>query len=54
MNNYIFKDLKIGQTESFTVTVTEEMVNSFTQLSGDTNPLHIDKSFSLKQGYMGY
>ena len=29
MNNYTFKDLKIGQSESFTVTVTEEMMKQF-------------------------
>ncbi len=51
MNNYRFEDLKIGQEESFSVTVTEEMMRLFLELSGDTNPLHNDKEFALIQGY---
>ena len=51
MNNYKFEDLKIGMSESFTVTITEEMMDSFLNLSGDENPLHVDKEFALSQGY---
>ncbi len=51
MNEYRFEDLKIGQEEYFTVTVTEEMMRSFLDLSGDTNPLHNDETFALSQGY---
>lgn len=51
MNNYKFENLKIGMGESFTVTVTEEMMDSFLNLSGDENPLHVDKEFALSQGY---
>lgn len=51
MNNYRFEDLKIGMSESFTVTVTEEMMNSFLLLSGDDNPLHNDREFAISQGY---
>ena len=51
MNNYRFEDLKIGMSESFTVTVTEEMMDSFLSLSGDENPLHVDKEFASSQGY---
>ena len=51
MNEYRFEDLKIGQEEYFTVTITEEMMRSFLDLSGDTNPLHNDEAFALSQGY---
>ena len=51
MNSYRFEDLKIGQEESFSVTVTEEMMKLFLELSGDTNPLHNDEEFALSQGY---
>ena len=51
MNEYRFEDLKIGQEEYFTVTVTQEMMDSFLDLSGDTNPLHNDEEFALSQGY---
>lgn len=51
MNNYKFEDLKIGMSESFTVTVTEEMMKSFLELSDDENPLHNDEEFAKSQGY---
>lgn len=51
MNNYSFEDLKIGMSESFSVTVTEEMMKSFYELSGDVNPLHNDTQFAKDQGY---
>ena len=51
MNEYRFEDLYIGQEEVFSVTVTEEMMKMFLELSGDTNPLHNDKEFALSQGY---
>ena len=51
MNNYHFEDLEIGQSESFTVTITEEMMHSFLELSGDENPLHNDAEFAKEQGY---
>jgi 3-hydroxybutyryl-CoA dehydratase len=51
MNEYRFEDLKIGQEEYFTVTVTEEMMKSFLDLSGDINPLHNDAEFAKEQGY---
>ena len=51
MNNYKFEDLKIGMSESFTVTVTEEMMKSFLELSGDENPLHNDEEFAKSQDY---
>ena len=51
MNQYRFEDLKVGMSESFTVTVTEEMMKSFLELSGDENPLHNDATFAKEQGY---
>ncbi len=51
MNEYRFKDLKVGQEEYFSVTVTEEMMRMFLELSGDENPLHNDEEFALDKGY---
>ena len=51
MKEYRFEDLYIGLTESFEVEITEEMMNSFLNVTGDENPLHNDKEFAKKQGY---
>ncbi len=53
MNEYRFEDLRIGKEEYFTITVTEEMMQQFLDLSGDVNPLHNDSEFAVKQGYQG-
>ncbi len=51
MNNYSFEQLSVGQSESFEVTVTSEMMDCFLKISGDTNPLHNDEEFAIEQGY---
>lgn len=51
MNEYQFSDLSIGMSESFSVTVTEEMMAAFSNMTGDKNPLHADPSYAKKQGY---
>ena len=51
MNNYRFEDLYEGLSVSFEETVTEEMMDAFRQISGDVNPLHMQKEFAQSQGY---
>lgn len=51
MNEYAFQDLSVGMSESFSVTVTEEMMASFSNITGDKNPLHADPAYAKKQGY---
>jgi 3-hydroxybutyryl-CoA dehydratase len=53
MNEYRFEDLAVGQSESFTYFVTEEKMNMFCELSGDTNPLHADSEFACDHGFEG-
>jgi len=38
--------LKAGQTATRSVTLTQEHVNVYADLSGDYNPLHFDESFA--------
>ena len=51
MNRYTFDDIEIGMKESFDVTVTEEMMRSFREITGDINPLHNDPEFAGSKGY---
>ena len=51
MNHYTFEDLHVGMKESFTVEITEKMQRAFTDMSGDVNPMHLDKNECLAEGY---
>ena len=51
MNEYTYEEIAIGQKESFSVTVTEEMMNSFRDITGDINPLHNDKDYAISKGH---
>lgn len=53
MNEYVFSDFSVGMTESFQRTVTEEMMDSFREISGDINPMHCDEEFAKAQGFAG-
>ena len=53
MNSYKLSDIYVGLAESFTVTVTEEMLDSFRATSGDVNPLHKDEQYAKARGYKG-
>ena len=53
MNHYTLAEMTPGLTESFTVTVTEEMMQEFERLSGDCSPIHIDEDYARRRGYPG-
>lgn len=40
--------LEIGQKASMRKTITEADVAAFAQISGDTNPVHLDKEYAAK------
>ena len=40
--------LKVGDNYKEEFIITQEMVNQFAELSGDKNPLHIDKNLQHK------
>ena len=46
MKEYTYEEISIGQSESFTKEVTEEMENAFRRITGDKNPLHRDDGFA--------
>lgn len=53
MNHYRLADLTLGVTESFTVTITEEMMAQFYAITGDNSPIHMDADYAAGRGYPG-
>lgn len=51
MKHYTFEEMKTGMSESFTVTVTGQMQEMFTKLSGDVNPMHMTDAYAKEHGY---
>lgn len=46
--NKNFNDLKIGETASFERQIIEKDLIRFAEISGDYNPLHLDKKYAQK------
>jgi acyl dehydratase len=46
VNELSYDDIFIGQQDSFIIKITESMVEKFSNLSGDLNPLHMDNEFA--------
>ena len=53
MNHYTLADMKPGLAESFTVTVTQEMMDQFLAITGDCSPIHVDADYAKGRGYPG-
>ena len=43
--------LRVGMTESVSKIITIEDVRKFSELSGDTNPIHLDKKYAKETRY---
>lgn len=46
-------DITPGQEASRELTVTEEMVRAYAELTGDYNPLHFDREFAERTRFKG-
>ena len=53
MNHYTLSELAVGQSESFTVTVTQEMMEDLSRLTGDDSPIHRSEDYAAGRGYPG-
>jgi|TARA_B110001454_G_scaffold9539_1_gene8981 acyl dehydratase len=50
-NELSYNEISIGQQESFIIKITESMVEKFSNLSGDLNPLHMDNQFAESSSF---
>ena len=51
LNELSYNDISIGRQESFIIKITESMVEKFSNLSGDLNPLHMDNEFAESSSF---
>lgn len=50
----IFYDTIVaGDKASFSVTITEKLINEFAGISGDVNPLHVDENYASRTHFGG-
>lgn len=49
MNRYTYAQISLGQKECFSITVTDEMMSGFFNMTGDCNPLHTDEAFAKRR-----
>ena len=50
---YYYEDLKVGQSESMSHTVTERDIELFGEATGDMNPVHFDEAYARKTLFRG-
>ncbi|MEQ8665768.1 MAG: MaoC family dehydratase [Rhodospirillales bacterium] len=48
-----FEDIKEGQKAEFTKIVTEQDVEDFARISGDTNPVHLNEEYAQSTMFKG-
>ena len=51
LNEFSFDEISIGHKESFTIKVQESMLDEFSRLSGDFNPLHMNSEFANSSSF---
>lgn len=50
---YYIEELKVGMTAFFSRAITDADVVSFSELSGDTNPVHLDEAYAATTPFNG-
>lgn len=53
LHGYYLEDLKVGQSASYTRLVTDADVRTFADVSGDTNPLHLNEDYAKTTPFKG-
>ena len=50
---YFLEELEVGMEASYSKTITNEDVLAFAELSGDTNPVHLDDAYAAGTMFKG-
>ena len=53
IENFTFDEITIGQTATYSKTLTEQDIIMFAATSGDTNPVHLDAEFAATTPFEG-
>lgn len=53
LHGYYLEDLTVGQSASLTRVVTEGDIAAFAELSGDTNPVHLNEDYARTTPFKG-
>ncbi len=53
LQHYTLTELRVGMSESFCVTVTDEMMAQFFAITGDCSPIHLDADYAANRGFGG-
>ena len=53
LHGYYFEDLEEGMTDVFAKTITDADIITFAGISGDTNPVHLNREFASKTMFEG-
>jgi 3-hydroxybutyryl-CoA dehydratase len=53
IRRYYFEDLTLGQEASYVRRVAEHDLGAFAELTGDSNPLHLDENFAAATIFKG-
>ena len=53
LENIPFEELKVGARDSLTRTLTEQDLLLFAKVSGDTNPVHLDREYAATTQFEG-
>jgi 3-hydroxybutyryl-CoA dehydratase len=53
MDKRNYDDIKVGESKSFSKTITEADVFAFCGITGDFNPMHVDEVFAAQTRFKG-
>ncbi len=52
-SGYTYADLSVGMSEEYIKTITDDDIVSFAEVSGDTNPMHLDENYAAETFFGG-